>query len=79
MDMVSKYQFVEDQNFGEHPLLLWRRPRWNSAKLLDFPGISPDGLFLLLEREPVFDPARHLALERPDRIVSLRDLGYSVE
>ena len=40
---------------------------------LDFPAISPEG-FPLLEREPAFDPARHLALERPERIVTLRDL-----
>ena len=45
---------------------------------LDFPAISPEG-FPLLEREPAFDPARHLALERPERIVTLRDLGYSAD
>ena len=48
------------------------------GKPLDFPAISPDG-FPALEREPVFDPARHLALERPDRIVTLRELGYSAD
>jgi len=48
------------------------------ANTLEFPSISPDG-FPVLAREPVFDPARHLALEHPDRIVTLRDLGYSPE
>ena len=49
-----------------------------TGKPLDFQGISPEG-FPALEREPVFDPVRHLALERPDRIVPLGDLGYSAE
>ena len=48
------------------------------AKALEFPTVLPEG-FPVLEREPAFDPARHLALERPERIVSLRDLGYSPE
>jgi hypothetical protein len=48
------------------------------ANTLEFPSISPDG-FPALEREPVFDPARHLALERPERIVTLHDLGYAPE
>jgi hypothetical protein len=48
------------------------------ANTLEFPSISPDG-FPMLEREPVFDPARHLALERPERIVTLQDLGYAPE
>lgn len=48
------------------------------ANTLEFPSISPDG-FPVLEREPTFDPARHLALERPDSIVTLRDLGYAPE
>jgi len=48
------------------------------SKTLEFPSISPDG-FPVLEREPVFDPARHLALERPDAVVSLQDLGYAPE
>lgn len=48
------------------------------AKTLEFPSISPNGC-PALESEPVFDPARHLALERPGRIVSLQDLGYAPE
>jgi hypothetical protein len=48
------------------------------AKALEFPRVLPDG-FPLLDREPVFDPARHLALERPEKVVSLRDLGYAPE
>jgi len=48
------------------------------ASTLEFPSVCPEG-FPLLEREPVFDPARHLALERPEEIVTLRDLGYVPE
>jgi hypothetical protein len=48
------------------------------AKTLEFPNIFPDG-FPVLEREPMFDPGRHLALERPEQIVSLRELGYAPE
>ena len=48
------------------------------AKALEFPRVSPAGL-PPLEREPEFDPARHLALERPEKIVTLRDLGYPPE
>lgn len=48
------------------------------AKTLEFPSISPDG-FPVLEREPAFDPARHLALERPGKVVTLHDLGYTPE
>lgn len=48
------------------------------ANSLDFPTILPDG-FPVLEHEPAFNPARHLALERPDDIVTLQDLGYAQE
>jgi len=48
------------------------------AKALEFPRVFPEG-FPSLEREPGFDPARHLALERPERTVSLHELGYSPE
>lgn len=48
------------------------------AKALEFPSVCPAGL-PPLEREPVFDPARHLALERPEKIVTLENLGYAPE
>ena len=43
---------------------------------LPFPSSHPKG-FPPLEDEPVFDPARHLALEAPDQVFSLTDFGYS--
>jgi len=43
-----------------------------------FPDSSPPG-FEWLEEEVVFDPERHLALEDPNDIVLLADLGYSEE
>lgn len=46
------------------------------ATPLAFPQIRPAG-FPALSREPQFDPARHLALEMPETIISLGDLGYS--
>ncbi|USG62870.1 hypothetical protein NBZ79_07760 [Sneathiella marina] len=46
------------------------------ATPLAFPDIHPDG-FPALPSEPPFDPARHLALEMPETIVSLGELGYS--
>lgn len=48
------------------------------ARPLEFPRSFPDG-FPALEREPDFDPARHLALERPERIVPLQEFGYTPE
>ncbi len=45
------------------------------ADSLMFPSAHPDG-FPQLQNEPVFDPARHLAIEMPDTVVSLADLGY---
>ncbi len=44
----------------------------------DYPidlDVLPSG-FERLADEPVFDPAKHLALEKPDRIISLKELGY---
>ena len=46
-----------------------------TARHLDFPAIAPDG-YPPLADEPVFDPARHLALEKPATIVTLAELGY---
>ncbi len=40
-----------------------------------FPDPSPPG-YEWFEDEPDFDPERHLALETPDEIVLLADLGY---
>lgn len=48
------------------------------AHPLPLPTEAPRG-FPRLEREPVFDPARHLALEMPEQIIDLADLGYSAE
>jgi hypothetical protein len=49
-----------------------------TAKALEFPSIFPGG-FPVLEREPAFDPGRHLALERPERTISLHEFGYAPE
>jgi hypothetical protein len=46
-----------------------------NASTLPFPATAPDG-YHALEREPRFDPDRHLALQAPDRIWSLADFGY---
>ena len=48
------------------------------AAELPFPPMAPDG-FAPLAAEPVFDPAKHLQLERPTEIYSLADLGYSAD
>lgn len=47
-----------------------------SAIAVPFPEASPPG-YEWFEDEPVFDPGRHLALEEPDEVVMLKDLGYS--
>ena len=46
------------------------------ASDLPFPKRIP-ACYPPLDREPDFDPARHLALERPDLVYRLRDFGYS--
>lgn len=43
-----------------------------------FPTMQPEG-FEWLGGEPEFDPARHLALEQPDEIIMLADLGYEAD
>lgn len=48
------------------------------ADTLAFPDARPPG-YAPLEREPDFDPARHLALEMPETVMSLADLGYGAE
>lgn len=49
-----------------------------TARDLAFPTSQPDG-FPSLRNEPPFDPARHLALEKPDEVFTLKDFGYSDE
>lgn len=46
------------------------------ANPLEFPNIQPQG-FPVLENEPVFDPAKHLQIEMPETIISLKEFGYS--
>ncbi len=48
------------------------------AEALPFPTTLPRG-FAHLPSEPVFDPARHLALEMPETRTSLADLGYGAD
>ena len=38
----------------------------------------PNG-YAALENEPEFDPAIHLALEKPETLYSLSDLGYTAK
>ena len=45
---------------------------------LAFPAGKPDA-YVRLDREPAFDPAKHLALEAPREVLSLADLGYDSE
>ncbi|MDX1528972.1 MAG: hypothetical protein R3337_10125 [Gammaproteobacteria bacterium] len=45
------------------------------AKPLEFPKSIPAG-YPPLADDPLFDPGRHLALETPERIWSLEELGY---
>lgn len=45
------------------------------AEPLPFPDPHPDG-FPMLEDEPVFDAKTHLAIETPQTVLSLADLGY---
>ena len=49
-----------------------------SQTAIPFPEILPPG-FEWFEDEPVFDPATHLALEKPDTIRHLQEFGYSDE
>lgn len=43
---------------------------------LVFPNDRPSE-YIMLDDEPAFDAGRHLALGRPEHIISLEDLGYS--
>ena len=49
-----------------------------SAHAMPFPPLAPEG-YPALGSEPEFDPSRHLAIERPETIVSLAELGYDEE
>ena len=46
------------------------------AAPLSFPSVAPTG-YPSLGAEPEFDAAKHLALEMPEKIISLEELGYS--
>lgn len=46
-----------------------------SVSSLPFPDAMPAG-YLALADEPLFEPARHLALEAPQQIWTLADFGY---
>lgn len=48
------------------------------AALLDLPALPPAG-YPPLAKEPVFDPKRHLQLERPETVITLAELGYGGE
>jgi len=48
------------------------------ANPLDFPTQHPEG-FPTLEGEPIFDAAKHLQIEMPDTIISLKEFGYTDE
>jgi len=45
---------------------------------IPFPSRFPDD-YQWLDDEPVFDPKRHLALEKPDTVQMLSEFGYSDE
>jgi hypothetical protein len=42
---------------------------------INFPNRIPES-YPRLVREPAFDPSKHLALERPDRLITLEEFGY---
>jgi hypothetical protein len=46
------------------------------ASPLSFPTAAPEG-YPSLTTEPVFDPGKHLALEKPEQVISLDQLGYT--
>jgi len=46
------------------------------ASPLSFPTIAPEG-YPALTAEPVFDPSKHLALEKPEQVIGLDQLGYT--
>jgi hypothetical protein len=48
------------------------------ANGIGFPNRIPEG-YTRLANEPAFVPARHLALEKPDRIITLEEFGYDAE
>lgn len=46
------------------------------AVAVPFPSVQPPG-YTWLDAEPTFDPDLHLALEEPEEVISLAELGYS--
>jgi hypothetical protein len=48
------------------------------ANPLEFPITHPEG-FPMLDGEPAFDAAKHLQIEMPDTIISLKEFGYTDE
>lgn len=48
------------------------------AAPLSFPPVLPEG-YPALASEPEFDPAKHLALEKPETVISLEELGYEAD
>jgi hypothetical protein len=48
------------------------------AERAHFPTTLPPG-FLYVEGEPEFDAAKHLALEEPEQIITMADIGYAEE
>ncbi len=42
---------------------------------IDFPATPPAGVVPIAD-DPVFDPARHLDLQRPQQLIGLAELGY---
>lgn len=49
-----------------------------SATAIPFPGDRPPG-YEWFENEPIFDPVRHLAIEKPATVTYLTEFGYSEE
>lgn len=50
----------------------------SAVQPLSFPAMQPEG-YPPLPSEPVFDASKHLALETPETITPLDELGYSAE
>jgi len=48
------------------------------ARAIGFPNRIPES-YERLRDEPAFDPARHLALEKPDRVITLEEFGYDAQ
>ena len=53
-----------------------KTPSDHTLAAVPFPDVPPSG-YEWFDDEPTFDPERHLALEEPDEVTTLKDLGYS--